>query len=80
MRVLSWNIRGLGSLSKKKVVKSLLRQHNCDMMFLQKSKLEVVNDSVIHAVWHSNNYEFLFSLSQGRPGGILVIWEGSRLC
>jgi exonuclease III len=41
MRIISWNIRGLGGLVKKKEVKKLVGEKNPSIVCLQKTKLPI---------------------------------------
>ncbi|KAK8631545.1 hypothetical protein V6N13_028328 [Hibiscus sabdariffa] len=46
MKILSWNIQGLGARSKKKAVHDRLRQYQVEMVCLQETKLEDIASSV----------------------------------
>ena len=41
MKIISWNIRGLGSRKKRRVVKDFLRFQNLDVVMFQETKREV---------------------------------------
>ncbi|KAL4340292.1 hypothetical protein GQ457_08G036930 [Hibiscus cannabinus] len=43
MKILSWNIRGLGNEVKWSVVRRMLRSHEVEMAFLQETKLDSFN-------------------------------------
>ena len=38
MKIISWNIKGLGSKKKRRVVKDFLRLQNPDVVMFQKTK------------------------------------------
>jgi exonuclease III len=38
MNILSWNVRGLGTVKKRRLVKDLLYIHSIDLVNLQKTK------------------------------------------
>ncbi|KAK8595392.1 hypothetical protein V6N13_016765 [Hibiscus sabdariffa] len=78
MRVLLWNVRGLGSSVKRKEIRSLLRQQRAEMVFLLESKMESVGDSMVKSVWWKDSFRYVFSPSVGLAGGILIIWEVSK--
>ncbi|GMI69972.1 hypothetical protein HRI_000666500 [Hibiscus trionum] len=78
MRLLSWNVRGLGSLVKRRRVGEVIRKHRFDMALLQESKLKELIPSMVAGMWYSDGFEFSFSPSVGASGGILAIWEGDR--
>ncbi|KAK8595376.1 hypothetical protein V6N13_016749 [Hibiscus sabdariffa] len=74
MRIVSWNVRGLGSAAKRRGVRDLLRKQHCDMAILLESKWEVAK------VWPGYMFDFTFAPSVGASGGILVVWDCSRFC
>ncbi|KAK8676816.1 hypothetical protein V6N13_142378 [Hibiscus sabdariffa] len=76
MRLLSWNIRGLGSTPKKRAIQRLLQQHRCEMVVLLETKLEVISDRMV--VWYTDNYEYVFAPAKERAGGILIVWDLTR--
>ncbi|GMI72221.1 hypothetical protein HRI_000891400 [Hibiscus trionum] len=78
MKVLSWNIRGLGTSSKCRAVQRIVRQHQVEMVFLQETKLELITEQIVKKVWHSDNFVFVFAPAVGRSGGLLVVWEATR--
>lgn len=58
-KVLSWNLRGLGSLTRWMVVKDLRRRHNPLLLTIQESKLKAMSDSVAREVWGSRFVKWL---------------------
>ncbi|KAK8682808.1 hypothetical protein V6N13_055181 [Hibiscus sabdariffa] len=75
MRVLSWNVSGLGSSIKRSTIRKVLRQQRIEMVFLVETKLEVVSEAVVKSIWWTDSYSFLVSASVGLSGGIIIIWE-----
>ncbi|KAK8569154.1 hypothetical protein V6N12_007686 [Hibiscus sabdariffa] len=51
MKILSWNIHGVGSLAKKKALRNLLRHYLYKMVFVQETKLEMITRNLIQNVW-----------------------------
>lgn len=47
MKILSWNVRELGSLRKRSVVKNVLLKSQLDIVMLQESKLKEVDIALI---------------------------------
>ncbi|KAK8680604.1 hypothetical protein V6N13_109545 [Hibiscus sabdariffa] len=80
MRIISWNVRGLGSAAKRRGVRDLLRKQNCDMAILLESKWEVVTQWFMAMVWPGDVFEFAFVPSVGASGGILIVWDSSKFC
>ncbi|KAK2658233.1 hypothetical protein Ddye_004766 [Dipteronia dyeriana] len=50
VNALSWNVRGLGSVEKRRVVRNLVRKHKPMMLFIQESKLKSFDYRVITTV------------------------------
>ncbi|KAK8599376.1 hypothetical protein V6N13_077302 [Hibiscus sabdariffa] len=78
MRIVSWNVRGLGSAVKRRGVRDLLRKQHCDMTILLESKWEVTTHLLVAKVWPEDVFDFTFAPSVGASGGILVVWDCLR--
>ena len=66
MKIVTWNVRGLGRPKKKRAVRRLFSQRKCDMIFIQESKLEAVDSRL----WHGPQAgEFVSSV--GAAGGLI---------
>lgn len=86
MKIMSLNIRGLGSQDKIKWVRELCVSESLDVVGLQESKMEVVNENSLSWMWGSEkNFGYAKVDAIGRSGGlicgiakcftILVQWE-----
>ncbi|KAK8644373.1 hypothetical protein V6N13_123682 [Hibiscus sabdariffa] len=78
MRVLSWNVRGLGSSVKRMAIRKVLQKHSVELVFLLETKLEQISDELVKGIWWTDSFSFIASPSTGLSGGILVIWELGR--
>ncbi|GKU93781.1 hypothetical protein SLEP1_g7347 [Rubroshorea leprosula] len=67
--------QGLGKSSKRRAVRELIRKEKVEMIFLQETKLEQINDKLVYSIWGSENCEWLMKAAQGSAGGILSIWN-----
>ena len=47
MKIISWNIRGLGSRKKQRVVKDFLRLQNPDVVMFQETKRQVCDSRFV---------------------------------
>ena len=45
-KLISWNVRGLGRGEKRAAVKRMGTESKPGMLFIQESKLEIINDSL----------------------------------
>ncbi|KAG4213338.1 hypothetical protein ERO13_A01G050120v2 [Gossypium hirsutum] len=75
MRILSWNIRRLGSEVKREAVKRLCRLSRAFVCFIQETKLEVIIKDDVRKLWGDDNCEFRFVAAVGRSGGLLRMWD-----
>ncbi|TYI32171.1 hypothetical protein ES332_A04G040300v1 [Gossypium tomentosum] len=63
MKIVSWNIRGLGSNIKIAMVNRL------------ETKLVEVSRDMISRMWGNDNFDFRFTAAVGRSGGLITIWD-----
>jgi len=49
MIVLSFNVRGLGGVVKRKRVRELVREQRVDFLAIQETKLEVITDKLCYS-------------------------------
>lgn len=71
MKVLSWNVRGLGSPIKKAIVKEVIRGSKADIVLLQETKLSSMSNSTIKDVCGSASFDWVCR-DVCSAGGILV--------
>ena len=74
MKIISYNVRGLGRGVKWGAIRRLVKLEGVDMLCLQETKKEVVDKALCQALWgHAEvNWEFLPAISSA--GGILCLW------
>ncbi|GFZ20781.1 hypothetical protein Acr_28g0014860 [Actinidia rufa] len=75
MEILSWNIRGMGSLVKKRFIKKVIHQRTPDFVMIQESKLQSVDIFTIRNVWSGAQIDFSTSESEGQSGGLISMWR-----
>ncbi|RVW21770.1 LINE-1 retrotransposable element ORF2 protein [Vitis vinifera] len=76
---LSWNVRGLGSSNKRRVIKDFLRLEKPDVVMIQETKKEKCDRRLVGSVWTVRNKDWVFSPACGASGGILFIWDSKKL-
>ncbi|KAK9044404.1 hypothetical protein V6N11_058305 [Hibiscus sabdariffa] len=74
MRVVSWNIRGFGSAVKRRAVQGVVHRQKCRLLFLQETKWEVIDATLVRKIWLSDTFGLLFCPTVGRSGGVLMVW------
>jgi exonuclease III len=75
MRVVSWNIRGLGRLDKRREVRKLVGEKRPFILCLQETKLAVSDVSLCNSLWGDSNHAFSYRPSVGASGGMLITWD-----
>lgn len=51
MKILSYNIRGLGSKVKRRSITNLIQKENIDVACLQETKIEEMNQELCQQLW-----------------------------
>lgn len=55
MKVLFWNVQGLGAVEKQVMVKKLVIMQKPDIFLLQETKCQDPDDRLVRSVWGSGN-------------------------
>lgn len=78
LRILSWNVRGLGNDEKCGVVRNIIRKTRCDVVALQETKGNRVDFTYVSRFLPSYfSYDVVFNLANGSKGGTLIAWTRS---
>jgi len=72
--ILSWNVCGLGSSSKRKAINKYIKDFNVIVCFIIETKLSC-SDSMVSSLWHGHNIKWFSIEAQGRSGGLLAMWD-----
>ncbi|KAL8463824.1 hypothetical protein ACS0TY_033680 [Phlomoides rotata] len=75
MKVMSFNVRGLGQRMKRKDVKQMIIQNKIDICCIQESKLEKTEQIIRRELWYNSNFDWVWKDVEGRSGGIISIWS-----
>ncbi|XP_028082515.1 uncharacterized protein LOC114283844 [Camellia sinensis] len=75
MKLLSWNIRGLGNPEKRRKLKELLRARKVDIVLIQETKKAEISESFVRSLWPGDQMEFMAVDAVGNAGGLLCIWK-----
>ncbi|KAK2414609.1 DNA-(apurinic or apyrimidinic site) endonuclease [Trifolium repens] len=75
MKIVSWNIRGLGGLEKRKEVRKLVGELGPSILCLQKTKLQTFDASLSLALWGNSSHVCSYRSSVGASGGIVTFWD-----
>lgn len=75
MKVISWNVSGLGGFEKRKEVRKRVGEKSAFILCLQETKLEQIDSFVCTSLWGSSYYGYSFNPSVGASSGLLVMWD-----
>ena len=75
MKVVSYNVRGLGGVKKKAEVHRIVQEKHMFVLCLQESKLSVVDVFLIKYLWGSAPCGFSYQPSVGASGGLVTVWD-----
>ena len=77
MKILIWNVRGLGDDDKCSLVRDVLTSCRPSIVCLQETKLQVLTQFKLRSFLTANLYNHAASPSDGASGGILVAWDST---
>ena len=74
MKVINWNIRGLNSPRKQRILRDKLKQEQPDLYFIQEMKCTTDRMEEINKQ-HWRKYKMVSIEDHQRSGGILMLWN-----
>lgn len=75
MKLLTWNVRGLGRIEKCRAVKKLLNSLKPVVVMLQELKLKKVNSRTFNALRGRGRYKRFAVELDGASGSIITMWQ-----
>eukprot|EP00253_Pinus_taeda_P027310 PITA_27310 len=78
MKCISWNIRGLGSKRKQRMLSNIMKQVESDIIFIQETKCSIQKLRQIHSKW-LDRFEYLEVKAENTAGGILILWNPQKM-
>ncbi|WCJ39481.1 hypothetical protein M5689_020468 [Euphorbia peplus] len=76
MKILSWNVQGLGNPGTVQTLARLLSQHCPDLVFIMESRLNHHSINEVKRRFHDYNTYFVPAV--GRSGGLTLLWN--KMC
>jgi exonuclease III len=74
MKVITWNIRGLNSPRKQRILRTKLKQEQPDLCFIQETKCTTERVEEI-SKQHRRKYNMVAIEDHQMTGGILTLWN-----
>lgn len=75
---ISWNIRGLNGLGKKRILKNNILSNNLDILLIKETKLDSVHPPLLLKCCFKP-YKFLANSTRGSARGIMTLRKRSKL-
>lgn len=75
MKILTWNVRGIGRSEKKGKIKKMMKERNVDIVLLQETKKAGILEQEVREMWRRDSMEFMAVGSEGSAGRLLCIWD-----
>jgi len=75
MKLVSWNVRGLEGVEKRKEVRKLVSEKKPYILCLQETKLAVCDDILCLLMWGDTAHAYSYQSSVGASGGLLIMWD-----
>ncbi|RVX22984.1 hypothetical protein CK203_008182 [Vitis vinifera] len=79
MKILSWNVRGANDSSKRKVIKTFIRNQRVDVICIQETKIQAMSDNIARSIGSGRFLEWKAVNAEGASGGILMCWDKRTL-
>ncbi|XVF49156.1 hypothetical protein PTKIN_Ptkin03bG0245900 [Pterospermum kingtungense] len=77
MKIVSWNIRGLGCAEKRRAVRRLFSNEKFDAFLIQESKIKKVSHRLVRWLWGNEDVSCEFMLADGNAGGLIACWRNN---
>lgn len=76
MKILLWNVRGLGREGRRLNVRDTVGRNKVQVALIQESKLKVMSDNIGRELWGSRSVKWMaVALSRG----IILLWDARKI-
>ena len=79
VKILSWNVRGANDSSKRKVIKTFIRNQRVDLIYIQETKIQSMSESIVRSLGSGRFLDWKAVNAEGASGGILICWDRRSL-
>ena len=79
VKILSWNVRGANDSSKRKVIKTFIRNQRVDLICIQETKIQSMSESIVRSLGSGRFLNWKVVNAKGASGGILICWDRRSL-
>lgn len=75
MKIMTFNIRGLGGLMKRKEIKKMIQSEKIEFVCIQETKKDVVDKKLVGSMWSHENFDWIYAGANGMSGGLPSMWN-----
>lgn len=79
IKILSWNVRGVNEINKRKIIKALISSQKVDLVCLQETKMQDMSLRVVRSLGVGRLLEWGVLNARGTAGGVVVFWDNRVL-
>ena len=75
MKLILFNVRGLGSKEKIRMLRRLTVKNKSWFLLIQKTKIEKVGFNLTRRIWFDDSGVMEYVASEGNSGGLITVWD-----
>lgn len=75
LNLVSWNVRGLNNLKKRRIVKSLVTNWKADIICFLETKLDGEIKDIVSQIWGGRRVRYACLEASGTRWGIMMLWD-----
>ena len=79
LKLLSWNVRGANDESKRKIIKTFIRNKKADLLCIQETKIQPMSKGVVRSLGSGRFLDWRALDADGAAGGLLICWDKRSL-
>ncbi|KAJ9683017.1 hypothetical protein PVL29_018846 [Vitis rotundifolia] len=79
LKILSWNVRGANDSSKRKIIKTFMRNRRIDLFCIQETKIQPMSEGVVKSLGLGRFLDWRALDAEGVAGGLLICWDKRTL-
>ncbi|GMI75027.1 hypothetical protein HRI_001172000 [Hibiscus trionum] len=75
LRIISWNIRGLGRRKKARAIRNLVKEKKPQVIFIQETKVGDISKQLLRRMGCDKSFDFVNAPADGSASGVLSMWN-----
>ena len=79
LKLLSWNVWGANDRSKRKIIKTFIRNQKVDLLCIQETKIQPMSENVVRSLGSGRFLDWRALNVDGAAGGLLICWDERSL-